>query len=73
MGPFGLSFTPVVSSGGKYDFSGRQNNLDLLKHDVVVMQLGARYCGYNAVVQRTIMINPDHEVRSVYNAMLICL
>lgn len=73
-GPFGLSYSPILQSGGKYDFSSEhlQSNHDILKSDCIIIQLGAKYFGYNTNCIRTILINPDQDIRVLYNVLLGC-
>ena len=73
-GDFGLSYPPVIASGGQYDLSfNAQSNRELIQPDCVVVQLGGRYKGYNTNCVRTMLINPPNDVRGIYNSLLSCL
>ena len=60
----------MVQSGGTYDLSANaESNDEVLKYDVIIASLGARYQGYCSWVTRTYFVDATDEQRAVYEVL----
>lgn len=64
-------YFPIVQSGGKYDIRvSAQSTKEKLKHDVIMVSLGARYKNYCSNVSRTFLVDAPKFVSDTYEALL---
>lgn len=64
-------FAPIVQSGGVYDIKpSASSNTDLLKPDVIICSLGARYKSYCANISRTFLVDAPKKVENCYATLL---
>lgn len=64
---FDLSYSPIIQSGGNYNLkTNAENDNGVLKHDCVVLSLGAKYLDFNSNIVRTIFINASNEEQHAY-------
>jgi nucleosome binding factor SPN SPT16 subunit len=63
-------YPPIIQSGGKYDLKpSAQSNSDVMKYDVIICSLGARYKGYCSNVGRTFFIDPTSAMEKAYELL----
>lgn len=64
-------YAPIIQSGGNYDLRpSAQSNSDILKYDVIICSLGARYKGYCSNIARTYFISPTKSMERNYEILL---
>lgn len=67
---YDYSFTPVIQSGGEYDLKPIiESNNNLLKDDIIIMNLGGKYFEMNCLIIRTLLINPTPIDQKNYKAL----
>ncbi|TMW55175.1 hypothetical protein Poli38472_013937 [Pythium oligandrum] len=63
-------YPPIIQSGGKYDLKpSAQSSSDVLKYDVIICSLGARYKGYCSNIGRTFFIDPTSSMEKSYELL----
>lgn len=64
-------YFPIVQSGGTYDLKvSAQSTTDTLKHDIIVVSLGARYKNYCSNISRTFFVDPPKKVSATYEVLM---
>ena len=64
-------YFPVVQSGGQYDLRISAASSDAnLKHDIILVSLGARYKLYCSHISRTFLVDPPKSVSNNYETLL---
>eukprot|EP00814_Leptocylindrus_danicus_P000428 CAMPEP_0116039816 /NCGR_PEP_ID=MMETSP0321-20121206/23886_1 /TAXON_ID=163516 /ORGANISM="Leptocylindrus danicus var. danicus, Strain B650" /LENGTH=1054 /DNA_ID=CAMNT_0003519307 /DNA_START=38 /DNA_END=3202 /DNA_ORIENTATION=+ len=64
-------YFPILQSGGSYDLKvSAQSSDQVLKHDIIIASLGARYKMYCSNVARTFLIDPPKHVNAAYDLLL---
>ena len=64
-------YFPIVQSGGKYELKvSAQSSSDPLKHDIIIVSLGARYKLYCSNIARTFLVDPPKIVSKNYEVLL---
>ncbi|ETV75693.1 hypothetical protein H257_10081 [Aphanomyces astaci] len=63
-------YSPIIQSGGKYDLKpSAQSSSDVMKFDVIVASVGARYKGYCSNVARTFFVTPTKSMERSYELL----
>ncbi|KAF0682668.1 Aste57867_25227 [Aphanomyces stellatus] len=63
-------YSPIIQSGGKYDLKpSAQSNSDVMKFDVIIASVGARYKGYCSNVARTFFVTPTKSMERTYELL----
>ncbi|CAK4071914.1 unnamed protein product [Aphanomyces euteiches] len=63
-------YSPIIQSGGKYDLKpSAQSNSDVMKFDVIIASIGARYKGYCSNVARTFFVTPTKSMERTYELL----
>ncbi|ETW06799.1 hypothetical protein H310_02951 [Aphanomyces invadans] len=63
-------YSPIIQSGGKYDLKpSAQSTSDVMKFDVIVASVGARYKGYCSNVARTFFVTPTKSMERSYELL----
>ncbi|EEC50840.1 predicted protein [Phaeodactylum tricornutum CCAP 1055/1] len=64
-------YFPIVQSGGAYDLKvSAQSSAEKLKHDVILVSIGARYKSYCSNMSRTFLVDPPKKVSETYDVLL---
>jgi nucleosome binding factor SPN SPT16 subunit len=64
-------YFPIVQSGGTYDLKvSAQSTTDTLKHDIIMVSLGARYRNYCSNISRTFFVDPPKKVSGTYEVLM---
>jgi nucleosome binding factor SPN SPT16 subunit len=64
-------YFPIVQSGGTYDLKvSAQSTTDTLKHDIIMVSLGARYKNYCSNISRTFFVDPPKKVSGTYEVLM---
>lgn len=64
-------YFPIIQSGGNYDLKvSAQSTNSTLKHDIIMVSLGARYKNYCSNIARTFFIDPPKKVSEIYEILL---
>lgn len=63
-------YMPIIQSGGQYDLRpNAQSSSSLIKYDVIMCSLGARYKGYCSNIARTFFIDPTKSMEAAYEIL----
>ena len=64
-------YFPIIQSGGNYELKvSAQSTSDSLKHDIIIVSLGARYKLYCSNITRTFLVDPPKKVSKMYEVLL---
>lgn len=67
---YDFSYAPIIQSGGKYDLRPNVENRDEpLAQDCILLNLGGKYLELNCNIYRTLMINPEEQDKTNYQAL----
>jgi len=65
------SYHPVVQSGGDYDLKlTAESNKNILKPDIIIASIGARYRSYCGTITRSFFVDAPKRIVEIYAALL---
>lgn len=66
-----VCYDPIIQSGGVYDIKvSALSDENILRGDVIIASMGARYKNYCANVSRTFMVDASKKIESCYATLL---